>query len=274
MTDYPDWTVPQAHANTIAATGVPLLTKSNRLYQQAFINVGAGVAVHAAVGTVSQIGYEVIFTAQCDPAATNPFVKVQLTWTDSVSGTVVAQDVFKVPMSTAVGGFKVVGRGPSKADILDIFMDNDDTLTAPSFSLIVLQNSRIYAFDDWFWDNAVDNGMTVPGFTLASLPSDQNVLGMINNVAIGAGANTTWLFGMRTGPAQLYLATAVGALTAVTIKIRPQPDSLYTSTDVILSQATPAQSTELVLPRAPLRVNIANTSGASITIAAMLITER
>lgn len=277
LTDYPDYSPHVAHADQIAATGVPLLTKSGLLFRQAIVNLGAGQAASTGVLPVSQIGYEVLVSAQTGGASANPFARVAMAWTDSTTGFIVATDTFMMPMATDAGGFTIIGRGPTKADGLNITVTNYDTVTAPVIALTALQNSRVYPADQWRWSGTADAGRTVPGYTLAALNPDETVLGFVGGISLAAGAASTWLFGMSPGgPVQLSYGLAGVAASNIRVHVFPLPTGLYSGQNDLAGDtvANLSDSVTFYATRSPLAVEVGNiaTSGTLSGSMAMVAT--
>lgn len=272
LTDYPDYSGHVAHADQIAATGVPLLTKSTLLYRQAIVNLGAGQSASTGVLPVSQIGYEVLVSAQTGAASANPFARVALQWTDSTTEFIVATDTFVMPMATDAGGFTVIGRGPTKADELNITVTNFDTTTAPVIALTALANSRVYPADQWRWAGTADAGRTVPGYALAALNPDETVLGFVGGISLGAGAAGTWLFGMSPGgPVQLSYNFAGVTPANIRVHVFPLPTGLYSGQNDLAGDTVANLSDSLTFraTRSPLAVEIGNTATAGTLTGSM-----
>jgi hypothetical protein len=261
VTDYPDFSPHVATAQQVAATGVPLLTKNTRVYQQAFTNVASGAAASTGLLAMGQIGYEVLVNARCNGAATNPFAEIRMTWTDSTTGFTLGSDTFITPMSGSATPWAVIGRGPTKADEVTVTVTNLDSLTAPSITITVLQNSRVYPTDNWNWNNASVAGLTVPGFALPTLPNDESVLGIVSNVNVAAGAVNTWLLGMATS-GQVIVTTSFSGVTTTNIRchIYPQPNSKYGSSIDLVAFTATANNTSMPYnpPRAPVILVVSN----------------
>lgn len=266
MTDFPDWQAPQAHATAIAGTGVPLLTGSTQL-----ANTSNAIAASGNVSlgpfVVSQIGYELVVSCDMANAATNPFVTVVLTWTDSVSGVQVATDSFSTVCGAASLSFlPTAARGPSKADRLAITIYNSDTARVANVNLVLLQNSRIYPRDDFFWVSQYPNTLLVPAFTLATQMPDENCLGVAADVTLAASASSTFLFGMYDGPILVGVCMTTGALSSLALSIAPEPTNIYIGHFPVY-QGTPSQPSFYVGgSRAPLKVLIANLATTSIKV--------
>lgn len=268
-TDYPDWSPHVANASQIAATGVPLLTKSTRLYQQATNNVGHGATASSGILPVSQPGYEIIVTAQFAAGTAIPFVEIQLTWTDSTTGFVIATDSFYAPGATQLGGLPVRGHGPTKADELTIGVTNLDTVNTVNITVTALQNSRVYAHDVWRFANSSASGKTVPGFTLAGLPDDESVLGLITGGAIPASGSASWLGGIGHGGWVNWAGNTAGpAFASLFMTIFAQPVGVYGGGGIVLRQqlSQAAFTYQCKAPRAPLLFEVTNTATTTGTV--------
>lgn len=263
VTDYPDYSPHVAQAEQIAATGVPLLTKSSRLYQQAFPNVGGGQTASTNLLSVTQVGYEVIVSAGFGSLATLPYVEVQLTWTDSTTGFTAATDSFTVPGGQSPALLTVNGRGPTKADELTVTMTNLDPSVTASLSIVVLQNSRVYGDDDWRLQNSTANGVTVPGITLAHLPDDESVLGVLTLAAIPASGSGNWLFGMG-GPGWCNLAGNLNTIApaSIALTVLAEVTTTYGGGCYALREVLtgPSFTYQFKAPRSILRVSATNSS--------------
>lgn len=270
MTDYPDWTVPQASANAISVTGVPLLSMATLAYQGT-LNPAALATLSSGSQSMTQVGYEILVQSSYGVAPTVPFIEVQLEWFMVGVTNRVATDTFIVPASTTPGAFTVRGTGPSKGDLVNVHVTNLDPAQTATVSIALLQVSRTYVTDSWRWDNAANAGLTVTGWTLPSLPPDESVLGMAASSVIGAGGNGTWLCGMHQGLVNASIEMNVGALTALVAQVAAEPGSAYVANNPLYSLATPPNVFQYAAPRAPVRFQLHNNSGAAVTVTWSLV---
>lgn len=271
VADYPDWSPHVAHANQIAATGVPLLTLNTRLYQQAFPSVAAGTPVSSGPLNVSQVGYEVQITAKFPVATVTPFVEIQVAWTDTTSGLQIGSDTFIVPGATAPGVWTVHGRGPTKANQLNLTVTNLDASNAASVGVIALQNSRVYQKDEWYWVNPQNKSLTIPGFPLPTFPDDESVLGLLDGITIPASSQASYLFGMHAGMVSVGYEVNTGAASNLSIRIRPKPDTVYSGHNIIYSAVTPPANFQVAAPRAPLGVVLVNAATTAMVMSMSMI---
>lgn len=274
MTDYPDWQNPAANALQIAAAGVPLLTKSVAVLSLAGQVIAAGAQYRSAPFPVSQVGYELQVNAQVGAAATVPFAKVQLNWMDSATGITVSTDTFYMPMSLVLPGFLVNGRGPSKADCVAAVITNLDPAQPATVTFTLLQNSRIYLVDQVEWNNDVARASAVPGYTLAGLPSNTEVLGYLNQVNVAATSTAAYLAGTGSGRrARLTVATGAASPANVKVNLYPYPPLAAPWTLPLVPQVPPAAdyTAEFIAPRFPLLLQVQNLAATSITVSATII---
>lgn len=214
IADFPDWQAPAAHAGQIAQQGVPLLTASKLLANDTITALAHGASFGTPGLTVSQPGYEIIVNPKFAAGTTNPFVEVQLQWVDIGTGIQMASDSFFIPGSTQPSGLAVFGRGPTKGNQLFVTVTNLDTVNPVTLGLTVLQNSRVPQTDVWRFQNSSVNNMTVPGFTLPSLPDDESCLGTITGATIAASASSSWLMGIGAGGPVTFSIEASGETAA------------------------------------------------------------
>lgn len=170
-------TSPLNTANNIATTGAPPIILSTST-----INTGTQVIVASGtytnpVKTIGQPGYEIFVNVKCSNTSVAPFVRVQLSWTDSISGQIVAVDNWYLAGGSAAFQ-SYMGTGPTKGNQLTLSVLNYDGTNSTSISVIMLQNSRTYVRDDWRnqsygavpgWTNGTED---IPGnIVMATQPS-------------------------------------------------------------------------------------------------------
>ena len=273
VADYPDFATPQAHATAIAGTGVPLLTVPNTLISALLQAVAAAGGTLVKTATFTQVGYAIQVIVNFPAAATNPFCEVAFTWSDPVSGQVYDEAHYFVPGASGASGFTVLGNGPVRAGQLQVTVTNLDAAQIATVSLEVAQDSCIRTADRWYWRNATDNGLTVPTFTLAQLPDDEDVLAILHNLVVPASASLVVLCGMAPGRT-VQLAGTVGTISPSSLQFKVQvvPASVYTTAGDLLD-TTPTAATwgyQFLAPRAPLLFTITNSSTTAGNVFAML----
>lgn len=201
MTDYPDYQTPQAHANAIAITGVPLLSLATSLFSMGAaqsVASGADFTVPGGPFTVNQIGYEFFLQVSGDAASLLPVGLLSLTWSDSVSGNVVAVDHYSV-----IGGSAAFQRfsctGPTKGDTLAVKFHNYDATQAQQFQMSMVENSRVFVRDDLRQITTV----AVPLISNGVYDQQAGIL-LATNPTIGAGATVARLIAFYSGLVNVY----------------------------------------------------------------------
>lgn len=211
MTDFPDWTAPQANANAIATTGAPPLVLKqvvDVLIGQA-INAGASVTRPASGQfPVNQPGYEIQLNV-ATLGATAPIVSVELQWYDSAFGGQIDDEIYYF-YSGNLNGHLIHGRGPSKGDRVVVVITNHDATSQVTVSYTLLQTSRTFTRE--FWHTLIKAGAApvFPGFTAVPHDIAANVLGAQSG-SIAGSTTSTLVMPLYTGTCRLM---GSGASTA------------------------------------------------------------
>lgn len=219
MTDYPDYQTPQAHANAIATTGVPLLSLATSLFSMGAaqsVASGADFTVPGGPFTLNQIGYEFFVQVSGDAASLLAVGRLILTWSDSVSGNVVAQDAYSI-MGGSAAFQQFSCTGPTKGDTLAVKFHNYDVSKAQQFQMSMVENSRVFVRDDL---RQLTN-VAVPLIANATYDQQAGILAA-TNPTIAAGATATRLIAFYSGLVNLF---AFGPL-AYTVSIAMEDGAL------------------------------------------------
>lgn len=185
-----------AHANAIAVTGVPLLSLATSIFNVSTLTsipAGGSLTIPGGPFTINQIGYELFVKVLANAAAAFPFVRVVLTWSDSVSGNVVS--TVKGSLSAGSPTSQTVqGTGPTAGDTLSVTVFNDDTTVAVQVAMSMVQNSRVYVRDDW------RNGpmQPIPNLTRGNYSLDSGVLVNVTTTT-NAGITAARTIGLYAG---------------------------------------------------------------------------
>lgn len=219
MPEFPDWDAPQGHANAIAATGVPLLHLKSVLDQKNAVALPGGVtSIFPGVTStysVGQVAYEMAFQLTT-AAATATAVQVQLRWQDSASGLITWINNFWVYAATAATVHYFVGRGPVRADRLNI--DITPTVNNCTVTFTVLASSIPYTRDHWR-TVIPSTPPSFPGFTSAVQDPDAGWLGSAS-ASVALSNTDTFLLPLYTGG--IVLAGATTDTTAGNSELRIQ----------------------------------------------------
>jgi hypothetical protein len=265
LADVPDYSPHVATAAQVAATGVPLLTKSGLIVNFPVTGLAHGASAGPGTVAVSQPGYEVIVNPQFPAGATSPFVEITLQWTDSSTGAGTAIDSFIVPGCTNASGLFVTGRGPTKGDRLTISITNLDTTNSVNCTLEVLQNSRIYPADVWRFNNKIANIVTIPNFTTPSFPDDQSCLGTVTGMVLNPSQTGSVIMGIGTGgPVTLTIEASGPVPTNARFHAYALPTSVYGATPPLIAYQAANLNQQYTFnpPRAPWLFQAVNTGTA------------
>jgi hypothetical protein len=265
VTDYPDYQTPQAHADTISNTGVPLLSRPAVLVNQAgAVNSNLAVIV-LNKGVVSKIGYEISLTLYA--AVTNQcLVTVTIAWIDSVSGQTVVQEEWDMYAgSGAVGAANVIrGTGPTKGDRLTIQIQQNQPAIPVNYIIVVTENSRIYQRDTWrTW-----LPFSVTGFTFIENSDPSNlVLGGNTYAAVAANGSVTRLLPFSSGDIALSFQSTSAAADCIAIIHAVSSMAGGLTMDNVYSGKTDSSGKlyvpKIALPRAQCTLQLVNQNAAA-----------
>lgn len=265
MTDYQDWQTHQAHADAIAATGVPLLSLATNVLNDQLRNLPANLSTTVVSNLpVKQIGYQVYLQALSPGGTTLPFVTIDLLWKDSLTGLVIAHEEWTLGAGSTSGGSIYLGTGPTKGDLLTITAFNNDLVNAMTLTTVLHQNSRVYLRDDWRQETI----NTIPGFTGGVHNQQGNCLVAFSG-SINAGATLTRYVSLYAGRV-LVSALGFGQVGNIFIDtldpainvggVQQGPGNIYGAS---LPATGLTVEGSVTFPRAPTVVRIVNTSGVA-----------
>jgi hypothetical protein len=261
-TDWPDYNDSQHKANAIAATGVPLLSAANNLANVGNTNIPIGGTTPQGPFAITQIGYEIFLSCECNAVSTSPWFTVQLTWSDSVSGRTVAVEQWD--LAATAGSFQqYMGTGPTKGDTLNILFTNTDTVNIMTFVLSFTQNSRVYGRDDWRQLST----HTPPGFTNANISMGALILGS-TGASVPANGSNTRLIGMYAGEAVLSISNGAQALTFTIVEVADPTIGLGSSGGLIYTNTVAANgnlNAQIQLPRSVCAMTLFNGGGVAMS---------
>lgn len=261
LTDYTDWNDPQAHAQQIAQTGVPLLGFPQLLVKDLTRSIAGGAAFNEGTFLFTQVGYTLTVSANTLSTPTVPFIQVTLTWQDSTGSFVIDTDNFYCPFATGSTAFQTMISGPVKGNKVTIGITNLDPAVNINVNLIVNQDSIPRQRTAARWNNLVNHGLTVTGFPLPGLPSDELVLGVLSNATVAAASNNTWLHAPAPGRTLTLSGTTGGiAASSIVVIVTAVPSSIYGLGAHLLHSALSVGtfSFTFAAPRSPLLVEWAN----------------
>lgn len=283
MTDFPDWTAPQANATAISTTGAPPL-----VFKQV-IDVLIGQAINASSSitrpasgqfALNQPGYEIQLNV-ATLGSTATIVSVELQWYDSAFGALIETETYYF-YSGNVNGHLIHGRGPSKGDRVVVIITNRSGANQVTVSYTLLQTSRTFTRE--FWHTIVKAGTApvIPGFTLIGTNIAGNVLGT-DVATIAASGIRTLLLPLYTGTVRLFgIAPSVTAGN-ITWTVEPVADPVSASNNEFSgtngqSGFAPSGSGSLYvpdmgLPRSQCQIQVANALTTGQAVTTVLITQ-
>lgn len=277
-TDWPDYNDSQHKATAIAGTGVPLLTKSTLIKNQTAISQNPGTSNTSATFSMPQIGYEIILTIYATGNFLS-FYSLTMTWLDSASGQQTGQETYNFVPGTGPGvnSHQIFGSGPTKGDQLVITSAvSSNSSVAVTHAYTVLNNSRIYAEDNW-----VTTQFNSAGVTGAATDSTGGLLAASNFSVPGASVGASRLMPFFNGVVSLYATTASGTSDLdVQLTTFADPLAVGGSSPVIFEQVTNANGfmyqSQVPLPASQCQVNFTNKNAAAkvVQFAAVMSKQR
>jgi hypothetical protein len=259
-----------AIADAVALAGVPLVALPVAQYTSpALGSVAAGATVTvppAAGGTQAGVSgslcYDVALAFESGTGTTFPFVLVSVFFFDASGTHALSEELWICPMS-ATGGITVRGSGPVRGTLMQVNIQNLDSvaMTVPSF--VIWTSSRPQNGSDWRHNPAIHT----PGYLAPTAgQGNDNCLGALNAVSLLAGATQNYLLGMFSG--NIYVrANAQGGSGAATVNfaLRALEDTSGLNTLVSIQSGNndPAE-VSLIAPRGPLWLQVVS-SEATLT---------
>jgi hypothetical protein len=264
VTDYPDWTVPQANANSIAATGVPLLANPGTLLNTTYV-INAGANTTPTSLPFNQPGYEVWLGPYETGAGGAGPLEVSMQWLDSTGSQVIATETWDVWPGTMFATHEVYGKGPTKGGILQLIITNTSAAMQYTVPIRIYQRSHLYTRDDWrtrFYTNSASSNLIAPNDPTSGLLGNRSL-------SINAASSDTSELPLYSGLAYLYFDTSSGlADMTLTIQDSADPNGVGVGTR-IQRYKTPAGgifSQQIALPRYQCRVVMLNSNAGAQTL--------
>lgn len=269
--DFPDYQVPQAHADRIAATGVPLLNLPRQVFNRQAATLAAGAFFQTATAAISQPGYDVFFQVSENVAgAASAQVTVALNWFDSATNLAVQSEVYNIFIPAAGGGAHLVrGFGPTRGDQLNIVITNNDT-QAITYSLVVTQNSRPALVGKWITHSTG----TPTGITNANFDSETLVIAQ-SGPSVGAGSSLVRGCAFGVGRAHLRASCATQPFR---VQVSAFDPALAGGSVVIASAGSTAAANgqsdvDFYLPRSQCQITLFNDGAAAAAVTAAITLE-
>lgn len=266
--DWPDYNDSQHKATAIAGTGVPLLTKSTLIKNQAAISQNPGTSNNSATFTMPQIGYEIIISIWATGNFTS-FQSFTMTWFDSGSGQQTGQEEYFFIPGTGSGAnaHQIFATGPTKGDQLIITSQVPGTSSvAVTHQYTLLNNSRIYTEDAW-----ITTQFNSAGLTGSATDVTAGLLAAGSFSVNGSGAIGTRLMPFFNGNVSLY-ANSTSGTNDLDVQLAPIADSLQVggASPTIFEQMTNANGfmyqSQVPLPASQCQLQFTNKNAAAKTV--------
>lgn len=267
--DYPDWSAPQAHANSIASTGVPLLTVPTQL-ANVTQTLTAGQDVTSPAYSMTQVAYEVALFAVSNGAGGAGPLLVNMIWRDSTGTYLLGNEEWWIWPGTAGNIHQIIGTGPCKGAQLFIELKNTSAAMSYSVQYVLYARSNVYTRDDW---RTVAYAASASGNAVAA--ADPSSLHMAyGSSSVAAAGNKIWEIPLITGPCMMHCSTSSVA-TDMSVTIQNSANGNDPSINVALihykSDVNGYVTGFLVLPRFNCRVTLANANAGAQTLSFSLI---
>lgn len=203
VTDYPDYTTPQAHANAISLTGAPPLVLKQVVDVLIGQNLPAnGTVTRPASGSfpINQPTYEVQLNI-ATLGATAPACSIELQWYDSTFGALMDTEIYYF-LSGNVNGHIIHGRGPTKGDRVIVIFRNYNATSAVSVTYTLLQTSRVFTREFWKTINKGAVNPVFPGFTTIGMNPAANTIAA-DSTSVAASGSAIKVLPLYTGTVRL-----------------------------------------------------------------------
>lgn len=272
MTDYADYQTPQAHADTISNTGVPLLSRPGSLVNLSGTIISGGQATILSNKAITKIGYEItlIFFA---PASNQSIISVKLVWSDSVSGQITETDEwdFYAGSGPLANAHIIRGTGKTKGDTLTVTaLQNVSTVTA-SFTVVMAENGRVYDKDNWHTETCGP----ITGITsLAGIFMPGNIVASTDNLAVAPSGSVTQALPLYAGRIVVSATTTSGTSDMTLIILDNTGTGGGLSDNQVLRGKTDANGnlviTSAALPRSQCVIQLINNNAAAKDLLAFI----
>lgn len=261
MTDYADWGVPQANANSIAATGVPLLGNPNLLLD-ANPAIAAAGTYFSPVLLISQLGYEISIQPFASGSGAAGPIEIQMQWLDITGTFTIELESWWIWPGNTSSAHYVYGKGPTKGSLLQISIVNGSSAMTYTVPIQVWQRSHPYTRDDWR-SRVYIGGES--GNLIAVTDLSTSLIGY-RNISLAAAAIDVTELPLYSGPCMLWFQTGSGTTDMqLTIQSSAGVNQPAIGTK-IYQENTPAggvQYRQIVLPRYQCRAQMKNNNAAA-----------
>jgi hypothetical protein len=245
-------------ATQIALSGVSLLSNPSIIINQTIVVPANGVTTLGPFA-INQIGYNVGFVLTVNSGGSG-LILVENKWTDQISGLTVGDEAFS--FMGAATGQSYIGSGPTKGNMVSMTVTNPDIAFSITLKIVMIQNGRIYARDDWRQQSFATN----PLYQNATGYNEQgNILFYAKPPGINAASSWVRYCPLYAGRISLRAAsdgsqTGQIVVTALDAKLTGNAIILY---EDVIPASNNDISASFSLPRSPSVVTVFNTGAAN-----------
>jgi hypothetical protein len=261
--DYADFGAPQANANTIASTGVPLLTLPNLIINYTGA-INAGASSVSPTFPMTQPGYEVYVNMWETGSGSAAAVQMQMQWWDATVTNMLAEETYYIWPGTASGGNVIIGHGPVKAENLIVVCKNLSSAMQYTENFIIYQRSHIYTRDDW---RTLTYANSASGLAIATNEMPAGLIGY-GSAAQLTTAVASYELPLYTGPCFLWAQSSSNTSDlTITIQNSTDPNVIGVGSKYLqfISGANGIFSGQIILPRYQSRLQLTNGNAATKT---------
>jgi hypothetical protein len=259
--DYADFSAPQANANTIAATGVPLLTLPGAALSVTQ-PINAGASYTSGFLPMDQPSYEIAISVFETGAGGAAPLRVQMQWYDDTTSNLISQETYFIWGGISAGDHSIFGRGPVKGSFLVVFVFNDSVAMQYTAVIRAYQRSHMYTRDEWRSFNYATSSAASP-VAVNDLTAD--LAGYRLTTIAGGGVDTSEL-PLYFGPCYLFFQTASNAAD-MTLTVQSSANYAEIGSGAkflqFLTSATGVFGGVIVLPRYQCRIQMKNGNAAA-----------
>jgi hypothetical protein len=267
--DYPDWSAPQAHANAIAVTGVPLLAVPT-VVNGNLLSIAAGVTNQQGSFPLNQVAYEIVVDAIATGAGAAGPLQITVKWNDNTFGTTVATEEWYIWPGSSGVGHVVLGRGPVKANNVVIAFTNLSGAMTYQVQYAIYQRSNVYTRDDWRSQGYAFTS-ALNAVCTADPPSNQVAYA---SVSVPGATNTILELPLISGNCYFHAETT-SLTTDLVLAFQNSAGSfgsgLGSTFAKVKSDASGLVTGNIAMPRFQSRVVLGNTNAAAKTVTFSLI---
>lgn len=262
VTEFPDFGENDSIAQRISLTGVFLLHGKAQIGSAANQVIAALGQFSTGNLTVTKPGYWIRITAQMAANTGTPFIKVDVQWSDSATGALLAEEKWFIPAGTTAT-LRTTGKGPVKGDRVNITFTNQDSAQSVTLSYNLVETTHAIARDDWRssmgsqWTSTLANTSFARGDILG------NVL-MSDSPNIPGTTTLNFQLPLYAGRAGVFISDSAATHILLTAYPFADQDLALINNIVAVRGSADGTFTEVALPRASCTVALLNLNAGAV----------